>query len=75
MTYDYQEIYKMYFNDVYLYILTLSNNEDIAEEICQETFFKALKSIDDFKGDSKIYTWICRIAKNTFYNCIYNLMY
>ncbi len=70
MTYEYQEIYEMYFKDVYLYILTLSNNEDIAEEICQETFFKALKNIDNFKGECKVYTWLCQIAKNTFLNYI-----
>ncbi len=70
MTYEYQEIYERYFKDVYLYILTLSNNEEIAEEICQETFFKALKSIDKFKGECKIYTWLCQIAKNTFLNYI-----
>ncbi len=70
MDYEYQEIYERYFKDVYLYVLTLTGNEDLAEEICQETFFKALKSIDKYKGKCKIYTWLCQIAKNTFYNHI-----
>ncbi len=68
MTSDYQEIYESYFKDVYLYLLAISNNEDVAEDVCQETFFKALKNIDQFKGNCKIYTWLCQIAKNTYYN-------
>ncbi|CUX55027.1 RNA polymerase sigma factor YlaC [Clostridium sp. C105KSO15] len=39
----------------------------IAEEITQETFFKALKNIDKFDGKCKLYVWLCQIAKNTFF--------
>ena len=38
----------------------------VAEELTQETFFKALKNIDSFKGQSKISSWLCQIAKNTY---------
>ncbi len=41
---DFDEIYRLYFDDVYKYVLTLSRNHSIAEEITQETFFKALKN-------------------------------
>lgn len=64
----YETIYKKYFSKVYLYILTISKNEHIAEEITQETFFKALQKIENFNGDCKIYTWLCKIAKNTLYD-------
>lgn len=40
MDYDYEIIYKEYFSKVYLYFLTISHDEHIAEEITQETFFK-----------------------------------
>ena len=56
---EFEEIYSLYFNDVYLFILALSKNPDIAEEITQETFFKALKNINKFKGDCSIKTWLC----------------
>ncbi len=65
---DYKEIYEIYFKDVYLYILSICKNEYIAEEITQETFFKALKKFDTFRGDCKIYSWLCQIAKNTYYD-------
>lgn len=64
----YEKVYKEYFSKVYLYVLTMSRDEHIAEEITQETFFKALKKMETFKGDCKIYTWLCQIAKNTLYD-------
>ena len=62
---DYQEIYSLYFQDVYRYILALSRDPSLAEEITQEAFFKALKSLDSFQGQCKLYVWLCQIAKNT----------
>ena len=64
---DFNEIYSLYFRDVYKYVLSISRDEMIAEEITQETFFKALKNIDKFDGKCKIYVWLCQIAKNTFF--------
>ncbi len=60
------------FNKSYKYIksyaLSLCFDESLAEEITQETFYKALLNIDKFKGDCQIETWLCRIAHNTFIN-------
>ena len=67
---DFEEIYNRYFKDVYRYMLSLSKNESIAEEITQETFYKALNSIDTFNGSCKIYVWLCQIAKNTYLSWI-----
>lgn len=64
----FEEIYSSYFKDVYRYVLCLSKNESIAEEVTQETFFKALKNINNFKGDCKISVWLCQIAKNTYFS-------
>lgn len=64
---DFKEIYAQYFKDVYKYALSLSKNEAVAEEITQETFFKALNSIDRFDGRCKLYVWLCQIAKNTYF--------
>ena len=67
---EFEEVYRKYFNDVYLYVRRLSGDEHIAEEITSETFFKALKSIDSFRGDCEIRVWLCQIAKNSFYTYI-----
>ena len=47
---------------------SLCRNESIAEEITQETFFKAMKSIESFRGECKLLVWLCQIAKNTYYS-------
>ena len=60
----FDEIYESYFDSVYRYVLSLSKNPHVAEEITQETFFKALRSLDQFRGDSSVKSWLCAIAKN-----------
>ena len=64
---DFEQIYQTYFRDVFLYLRSLSANEDIAEEMTQETFVKALKSIDTFDGSKDIRAWLFTIAKNTYF--------
>ncbi len=65
---EFEEIYRIYFKDVFLYIKRLSGNEYIAEEITHETFFKAMRSIDSFRGDCDVRVWLCQIAKNCYYS-------
>ncbi|HHU63586.1 MAG TPA: RNA polymerase sigma factor [Clostridiales bacterium] len=65
---EFEEIYCQYFTDVYKYALSLTRNEALAEEITQETFFKALKAIDNFKGQCKLRVWLCQIARNTYFS-------
>ena len=64
---DFEEIYRLYFKDVYLYIRRLSGDEHIAEEITADTFFKAIRSMDKFRGDCDVRVWLCQIAKNSYY--------
>ncbi len=63
-----EQVYKAYFNDVYLFILSLSKDEHIAEEIASETFFKAMKVLNQFKGNCELRVWLCQIAKNCYYS-------
>lgn len=63
----FEEVYEQYFRDVYRYALSLTRDEAMAEEITQETFFKALRSIDRFDGKCRLYVWLCQIAKNTYF--------
>ena len=63
---DFEELYITYFRDVYLFILAMSGDAQLAEEITQETFFKALKGIDKFKHICSVKTWLCQIGKNSY---------
>lgn len=65
---EFEEIYRRYFGDVYRYALKLSGSERDAEEITSDAFFKALRSLDGFRGDCELRVWLCRIAKNCFYD-------
>lgn len=64
---DMDGIYQAYFKDVFLYMYSLSGNKSIAEDIAQETFVKALKSLDSFDGSKDIRAWLFTIAKNTYF--------
>ena len=64
---EFEEIYTTYFSDVYMYIRRLSRDEHLAEEITSETFFKAMNSIESFRGDCDIRVWLCQIAKNCYF--------
>lgn len=64
---QFEEIYRTYFNDVYLYIRRLSGNEELSEEITSEAFFKAMRGVSGFRGDCDIRVWLCQIAKNCYY--------
>ena len=65
---QFEEVYSKYYQSIYRYILSLSNNSSIAEEITQETFYKALKNINKYNPEYKMLTWLCNIAKNTYYS-------
>ena len=65
-----EEIYNNYAQTVYKYIFCLTNNKEQTEDIVQETFLVAVKNIDKFRGESKISTWLCQIAKFILYKDI-----
>ena len=52
------------------YLRGLTANETLAEELTSETFFKAMKSIKDFRGDCDIRVWLCGIAKNSYFSLL-----
>lgn len=64
----FEEIYRAYFTDVFLYIRSLSGDEQLAEEITSQTFFKAMESLNSFRGDCDIRVWLCQIGKNCYYS-------
>ena len=65
---DMEKIYKEYFETVNKYLFCLTHNNDISEELTQETFYKAVKRINTYKGECKMSVWLCQIAKNLWYD-------
>ncbi len=62
-----EEVYLEHSKLVYKYLFCLTHNNELAEELTQETFVCAIKEINNFKGNSKLSTWLCQIAKNLWY--------
>lgn len=62
-----EEIYQQYSSTVYKYLVCLSGNTQIAEDLTQETFVIGIKKIHQFRGECKISTWLCQIAKYLWY--------
>ena len=63
---EFEEIYRAYFNDVYRYLLRLSGDQHVAEELTSQTFFKAMQGIQTFRGDCEVRVWLCQIGKNCY---------
>ncbi|MBQ9983776.1 MAG: sigma-70 family RNA polymerase sigma factor [Lachnospiraceae bacterium] len=61
-------IYRRYYKDVFCYARSLAGNVDIAEEVTQNTFCKAIQAAHKFRGDCDIRVWLCQIAKNDYFN-------
>lgn len=57
---DFAAIYADHHELVFRYVMTLCRDEAWAEEITQEAFFKALQSIDSFRGQCKLKVWLCQ---------------
>lgn len=61
---DFQEIYETCYPMVYAFLMKQCANPHLSEELTQETFVRALKSIGRFNGECRLETWLCQIAKN-----------
>ena len=65
---EFEELYHLYYKDVYYFVLKLADyRDDIAEEVTQESFYQAFISLSRFRGECSIKSWLCQIAKNTYY--------
>lgn len=58
------EVYQKYAKTVYRYLLSLTADSDLAEELLQETFYQAVRTIDRYDESCRMSTWLCGIAKN-----------
>lgn len=62
-----QDIYEKHKKDVYQYMLSLTHNKSISEDITSEVFLSAIKSLHSFQGKSDIKTWLFSIARYKWY--------
>lgn len=62
----FQKIYEEYGRPVYRFLLALSGDPDMAEELLQETFYQAFCHAEKFEGRCSEYTWLCEIGKNAW---------
>lgn len=63
-----EKMYEAYYMRVYSYAVTLSGDRGLAEEITQETFYRAMTKSASFRREADEVTWLCTIAKNLFYD-------
>lgn len=64
---DMEQIYRQHFHTVYRYLRFLTGqNDSLAEELCQETFYQAVKSIHRYRGECAVSTWLCQIARHVW---------
>ncbi len=64
---NFDAMYQTYYEDVFRFLRGLSADEHLAEELTQETFYRAYKTEAAFKGNSELRVWLCSIAKNLYY--------
>ena len=67
-----EELYQKHAKTVYGFLLTKTQNPDIAEELTQETFYQAIKKLNTFHENSSVSTWLCGIAKNLWFDFLRN---
>ena len=63
-----EKMYEAYYMRVYSYVVTISGSRELAEEITQETFCRAMTKSASFRREADEVTWLCTIAKNLFYD-------
>ncbi len=63
----FSEVYRQYEPKVYGFLLALCRDSGLAEELTQETFYQALLHIDKFEGRCSLFTWLCQIGKNAYF--------
>ncbi|WP_312474862.1 RNA polymerase sigma factor [Neobacillus sp.] len=63
--YSFEEIYRLYLNDLFYYLLSLTKQKEAAEDLVQESFYRALIHLDSYRGE-EVRPWLFRIAYNAF---------
>ncbi len=64
---DFEQVFQENQAFIYKYLYTLCREGNLAEELTQETFFKAYMNLSTVRREEKIPVWLCQIAKNTYF--------
>ena len=64
---EFEQIFLNYSPIVYRFLLSLCSDAGLADELTAETFYQAYLHLAQFRGECKIETWLCQIAKNALY--------
>ena len=64
---DMSAVYQQHARTVYKFLLSQCHDPDLAEELTQETFYQAVRSVDRFDGSCKVSVWLCQIARHLWY--------
>ncbi len=62
-----EQLYHLYYKDVFLYLRALTKDEMLSEDLTAETFLHAYEKIGTFRGDCDVRVWLCQIAKNLYF--------
>ena len=63
---SFEHVYKQYAQFIYKFLLSNCHDESIAQELTQETFYQAYRSLKSYDGSCKVSTWLCSIAKRLY---------
>lgn len=61
-----ENLYMKYKQDIYQYLLSITHNPSLSEDLLSETFVRAIYSIANFKNDSSVKTWLFSIARHAW---------
>ncbi len=64
---DFEGVFTAHQSMIFKYLLKLCGDRMLAEELTQETFFRAYMNFRQLRDENKAAAWLCRIAKNTFF--------
>ena len=63
---EFEQIYLEYYRRVFVFLYKLCRDTYVAEDLTQETFCQAYRSLNRYNGQCELFTWLCAIAKNMF---------
>ena len=64
---EYEAVCRRYYNRIYLFLLKMCGNAELAQDLTQETFYQAILSLHRYSGGSDMFTFIAAIAKHTYF--------
>ena len=64
---DFEKVFQENQSFIFRYLMKLCNHDSLAEELTQETFFRAYMNLTGLRNEEKVSAWLCQIAKNTYF--------